>query len=93
MMGSDFEKAKASIKSKSFEDSKMTLAKQITSKNCLSAAQVKSMMELFTFEASKLDYAKYAYDFCWEKNNYYQVNDAFEFESSIEELDAYIGQR
>ena len=50
-------------------------------------------MQLFTFEASKLDYAKYAYDYCWEKNNYYQVNDAFEFESSIEELDAYIGTR
>lgn len=93
MLGSDFEKAKASINSKSFEDSKMTLAKQITSKNCLSAAQVKSIMELFTYETSKLDYAKYAYDYCWEKNSYYQVNDAFEFESSISELDAYISTR
>jgi hypothetical protein len=93
MYSSDFEKAKASIESKSFEDSKMTLAKQITSKNCLSAAQVKSIMQLFSFEASKLDYAKYAYDYCWEKNNYYQVNDAFDFESSISELDAYIGTR
>lgn len=93
MMTTDFDKATASIKAKSFEDSKMTLAKQITSKNCLSAAQVKSMMELFTFEASKLEYAKYAYDYCWEKNNYYQVNDAFEFESSISELDEYISTR
>lgn len=93
MMSTDFDRAKTSIKSKSFEDSKMTLAKQITSKNCLSAAQVRDIMQLFDFEATKLEYAKYAYDYCWEKNNYYQVNDAFEFESSIEELDAYIGTR
>jgi hypothetical protein len=93
MYGNDFEKAKESIRSKSFEDSKMTLAKQITSKNCLSAAQVKAIMQLFDFEASKLDYAKYAYDYCWEKNSYYQVNDAFDFESSISELDAYISTR
>lgn len=93
MMTTDYDKAKASINSKSFEDSKMTLAKQITSKNCLSATQVKGIMELFSFEQSKLDYAKYAYDYCWEKNNYYLVNDAFGFESSISELDAYIGTR
>jgi hypothetical protein len=93
MYRSDFDKAKESIRAKSFEDSKMTLAKQITSKNCLSASQVKDIMQLFDFEASKLEYAKYAYDYCWEKNNYYQVNDAFDFESSISELDAYISTR
>ncbi len=59
----------------------------------MSAAQVKDIMDLFTFEGSKLDYAKYAYEFCWEKNNYYMVNDAFEFESSISELDEYISTR
>ena len=71
----------------------MTLAKQITKTHCLSADQVKQVMELFSFEASKLDFAKYAYDFCWEKNNYFQVNEAFDFESSISELDAYISTR
>jgi Domain of unknown function (DUF4476) len=93
MGASDFNSALSSIKAKSFEDSKLTLAKQITSRNCLDATQVKMVTDLMPFESSKLEYAKYAYDFCWEKNNYFKVNDAFEFESTIEELDAYIQSR
>lgn len=86
----NFEIARSSIESKSFEDSKLTLAKQIAKNNCLSAGQVKSIMQLFSFEDTKLDFAKYAYTLCYEPNNYYQVNDAFDFESSIEDLDRYI---
>lgn len=93
MGGGDFESAKSSIKSKSFSDSKMTLAKQITRNHCLSALQVKDITQLFDFESSRLEYAKFAYDYCFEQNKYYQINDAFEFESSIEELDEYIGGR
>jgi hypothetical protein len=93
MTNSDFDGALNSIKAKSFEDSKLTVAKQITSKNCISAAQVKSIMGTFGFEETKLEYAKFAYDYCWEKNNYYKVNDAFGFESSIDELDSYIKTR
>ncbi len=93
MSSGDFNSALNSIKAKSFEDSKLTLAKQITSRNCVDAGQVKAIMETFGFEATKLEFAKYAYDYCWEKNNYFKVNDAFEFEMSIEELDSYISTR
>lgn len=90
MNDGDFTSAKSSIKSKSFEDSKMTLAKQIISNNCLSTAQVKEIMQMFSFEDTKLDLAKYAYNKTIDPNNYFKLNDAFTFESSIEELDAYI---
>lgn len=90
MDNGNYERARGSIESKSFEDSKMTLAKQIAKNNCMSANQVKGIMELFSFEESKLEFAKYAYPFCYEPNNYYLVNDAFDFESSIEDLDRHI---
>lgn len=90
MSSSDFDDAMSSIKSKSFEDSKLTLAKQITKNNCLTANQVKRMMSAFTYEDSKLTYAKFAYDYCLDNNNYYKVNDAFEFETTIDELNEYI---
>ena len=92
MNPNDFQSAKASIKSKSFSDSKMTLAKQITQNNCLTADQIQELMRLFDFESDKLEYAKFAYGFVYDPQNYYKVNDAFEFESSIEELDAYINR-
>ncbi len=92
MNRTDFEGAKSSIASKSFEETKLQIAKQIVGANCCTAAQVKEIMKLFTFEASKLDFAKFAYKYTYDQKNYYKVNDAFEFESSISELTSYIGQ-
>jgi hypothetical protein len=86
----DFESMKGSINSKSFEESKLTLAKQVINSNCLLSAQVREIMQLFTYEDSKLDFAKYAYGRTYDIGNYYKVNDAFTFETSIDELNSYI---
>jgi hypothetical protein len=79
-----------SLSEKSFESSKLTIAKQVINNNCLTSDQVKRMMLEFSFEASRLDLAKYAYGFTYDIGNYYLLNDAFTFESSIEELNEYI---
>ncbi len=39
---------------------------------------------------TRLDFAKYAYAYTLDLRNYYKLNDAFTFESSIDELDKYI---
>ena len=90
MTDSDFNEAKQSIASKTFEDSKLQIAKQIAKANCLLASQVKQIMQLFEYEDSKLDFAKYAYKYTYDQNNYCKVNDAFEYELTIEELNEYI---
>ena len=93
MNGGEFDDAKGSITSKSFEESKMTLAKQIAGDRCMTVDQVKGIMGLFSFEDSKLDFAKFAYDHTYDISNYYKVNDAFTFESSIDELNEYVRSR
>jgi hypothetical protein len=90
MSEADFASAKTSISSKSFEDSKLTIAKQIMAANCLLCTQVKEIMMLFSFEDTKLELAKYAYGYTFDIGNYYKLNDAFTFESSIDELNTYI---
>ncbi|MFM7814555.1 MAG: DUF4476 domain-containing protein [Flavobacteriales bacterium] len=90
MDATSFNSAKGSINSKSFEDSKLTLAKQVAKSNCMTASQVKDVMGLFAFEETKLEFAKYAYDYCYNQGNYYEVNDAFDFESTIEDLNEYL---
>jgi hypothetical protein len=90
MASASFSKAKDNISSSSFEDSKMTVAKQVTKANCMTAAQIAEVMGLFSFEDSKLQYAKYAYDYCFNQGDYYEVNAAFTFESSIEDLNQYL---
>lgn len=86
----DFAAAKNSIALKSFESTKLEMAKQITNSNCFVTEQVKEIMQLFDFEASKLDFAKYAYGHTYDKGNYFKVNDTFEFDSSVSELNDYI---
>jgi hypothetical protein len=90
MSDADFQSAKSSITSKSFEDSKLTIAKQVTSSNCLLCSQVKEIMKSFNFESTRLEFAKYAYKYTYDKGNYFKLNDAFQFESSIDELNEYI---
>ena len=85
-----FSNAQRSVSSKDFEDSKLTVARQITGANCLTADQVRRIMGEFDFEDSKLEYAKFAYDKTYDIGNYYMLNDAFDFESSIDELNEYI---
>lgn len=92
MSSTDFRNLKSSVSSKSFEDSKLTVAKQALGSNCLSSAQIKEMMLVFSYEDSRLDFAKNAYSRCTDPNNYFTINDAFSFESSIEDLNKYIGR-
>lgn len=93
MNEADFAGVKNSINAKTFEDSKLTIAKQVIQSNCILSAQVREIMKLFTFEDNKLEFAKYAYGYTFDLGNYYKVNDAFQFESSIDELNTYINSR
>ena len=93
LSATDFAALKQTINSKSFEDTKMTIAKQVVNNQCLFVTQVKEIMQLFSFEESKLDFAKYAYGHTYDIGNYFKVNDAFTFESSTEELNEFIQSR
>lgn len=90
---SDISQLKTSVESKSFEDSKLTTMKSAAKNKCLKATQVKELMMLLTFEESRLDFAKFAYDYTYDQGNYYVVNDAFTFEFSIDELNEYLEGR
>ncbi|MEA3495507.1 MAG: DUF4476 domain-containing protein [Bacteroidota bacterium] len=90
MSSQDFTQVKYSISSKDFEDSKLRIAKQVIMSNCLLSSQVKEIMLLFDFEDTRLKLAKFAYGYTYDIGNYYLLNDAFDFESTIEELNDYI---
>lgn len=86
----DFSNAKNLVKKESFEDNKMQIAQQFTRKNCLSLSQVKEIATLFTFEENKFEYVKFAYDFCLEKSNYYQLNDIFTFSATKDDFNEFL---
>lgn len=93
MMPADFTAALATIKKQGFDDTRLSTAKQIAGSNCLNATQISSICKEFGFEETKLDFAKFAYDHCSEKKNYFKVNNVFNFSSSTDELNEYIQNR
>ncbi|MEZ4799488.1 MAG: DUF4476 domain-containing protein [Flavobacteriales bacterium] len=90
MDATSFTSAKKSIADKGFDDTRLTMAKQIVKANCMSSDQIVQVMGVFGFEETKLEFAKYAYDYCTDKGNYYKINDAFSFSSTVDELNEYL---
>ena len=85
-----FARLKQSIARQCFDRDKLTIAKQGTRGQILYSHQVLELVHMFTFESNKLKFAKYAYLLVCDTHNYYVVNDAFTFSSSIRELECYI---
>ena len=89
MCPAEFDLLKQIIADKWFEDTKMEIAKQAIEKKGVTSQQVLELMNMMTFESSKMDLAKFAYNYTADKNNYFIVNNGFTFESSIAELNRY----
>ena len=87
-----FSNASQTVSGQSFEDNKLQVAKQVFNSNCMTSVQVAQLMGLFSFEDSKLDFAKFAYGHTYDLGNYYLVNNAFTFSSSVDELNAFISR-
>lgn len=90
MEESDFAEAKSTIASKDWDETKLSIAKQIVGSNCLFADQVRDIVQLLEWEETKLEFAKFAYGRTFDIENYFKVTQAFEWEDSIEQLNAYI---
>lgn len=86
----DFEAIRSTLASESFDSTRLGTAKQIVSSNPLSAAQITEICKLFSFESNRLEFAKYAYPYCVDKNMYFLVNTSFSYDSSKRELDSFL---
>jgi hypothetical protein len=90
MKAGDFAAAKKTVSETAFEESKLSTAKSIAASNCLSSDQVVALCNLFSFEESKLTFAKYAYKYTTDPKNYFKVNNVFSFDSNKDELSKFI---
>ena len=81
---------KQSLRNERFENTRVTIARQMFNEHAFTAQQVKELLQEFSFENNKLDLAKYAYRNTTDRNNYYVVMDVFSFNSSKQELSNYM---
>lgn len=86
----DFEQAVDMISKKPFDNDRLTTAKQIVASNPMTTDQIAEICRQFNFDNYRLDFAKYAYSYCVDKNRYFILNEVFTFESYRRELTEYI---
>lgn len=93
MSPNNFNAALQSISGADFDDTRLQTAKQMAASNCLTAAQAARVAQTFEFEENRLEFAKFAYDRCLDPQNYFLLNDTFEFDGSVNELQNYMQGR
>ena len=66
----------------------------IQTKKCFTAQQIKGIVELFSYENSRLEIARFGYDYTINRSNYYStVSQALDFENSKKNLLNYINTK
>ena len=78
------------ISAQSFDDNRLQVAQQIVMSNRVTSAQVTDIARLFSFESTRLKFAKFAYAYVLDPNSYFMVNNAFSFSSSVDDLHRFI---
>lgn len=71
-------------------DTKLVKAMGLLTNSCLMSENIKSMSQLFTDDAFRLEYCKVAYTHAFDRANFYQVYDAFTKFSAAFMLHDYI---
>jgi len=83
------------LRKEAFDSDRDKLGRQIltSGRKGFLAAQIKEMLKCFVFDDSRLEFAKFAYNYTADRDQYFQVNDAFIFSSSRDSFADYIQTR
>jgi Domain of unknown function (DUF4476) len=86
----EFAIMKEQIKQNTIETGRLETAKKLTKDNVLTAIQVAEIARLFNFDNNRLDFAKFAFDYTHNRDDYNVVGDVFVFQKNKEDLQRYI---
>ena len=88
--GSKMDKLKATVAAKGTDTEKMELLKKSLKNDKLTTAKVQTIMDWFSFEKSKADFAKWAYPKITDKKNFKNVKQQLTMKEYREEIDQLI---
>ncbi|AEA44392.1 DUF4476 domain-containing protein [Fluviicola taffensis] len=80
----------STLKNESFDSNRLKNAKVYAANTNLSANQIKEIASTFTFDSNRLDWAKSAYSSCFDKGNYFLLQNTFTFSSNYSDLQSFI---
>lgn len=92
MSPQDVDALAASLKQRSFESTRLEVAKDALSQTSLYALDLQRLLRSFDFDASRVELAKFAYARVADPQNFYRVYEAFQFDGSVQEVRKAVGR-
>jgi hypothetical protein len=93
MTYNEFAMLKERVKQNALDNGKLEAAKNLTRSNTLTANQVAEIAHLLVLDNNRLDYAKFAYEFTYDRQNYGMVADAMVFTNNRRSLEQFISSK
>ncbi|WP_066759820.1 DUF4476 domain-containing protein [Chryseobacterium glaciei] len=92
VMDNTFRQFFAMFQRERFDDGKIALVNQQMRSSQFTSEQIRDLVKSISFDKNKLMLAKSMYSKCVDKNKYFLVSDAFDYESSKRELREFIAK-
>lgn len=89
----DFNQFLSTVRNQSFDKDREEYIKTYMKNAYMTTRQIKQAIKLLSFDSSKLDLAKFLFDKCVDKQNYFTVAEELQFSSSKSELNDYVKSR
>lgn len=89
----DLEDLRTRVAARTTDGDKLQTIRTAIAGKRYSTAQVRAMAGMLTFESTKLDLAKQAYEGVSDPKDYWKLEDIFTFDASKKELQDYMAQR
>ena len=93
MTGQEVDRLVQIMRSRDFESTKLSIARDAVRNGSILAEDLKRVLQQFDHESTRVEFAKYAYDYVCDKEHFYYIYDLFRFDSSVQELERYTGRR
>ncbi len=90
----EFDRIKNQIRESGVLDkNRLDLAKSLTQENGLSSNQMVEVAKLFTYDANRLDYLKFSFDFVTDRQNFGSVTQAFAFDVNKRDFERFLADK
>lgn len=90
---SDFQEVLEQAKSRSFESARLSYVIEVIQKNCLLVEQLDQLLQLFTFDNTRVEIARFAYSHLVDPENFEKLYQRFTLDASIEQLEQHVEQQ
>ena len=93
MTYNEFQTMKERVKQNTLDNGKLEAARNLTRANTLTANQVAEIVHLMALDNNRLEYAKFAYEYTYDRQNYLMVADALSFTNNRRSLEQFINTK